>query len=303
MRACYGPLQRVAGTAKVQDKGVDGWRPEFEGADALDAELSRPHFAMASADGTIYVADKDANAVRKIDALGKITTVVAAPEVAAPNGLWVQPDGTLFVLDLGHSAIKRVDTDGTISTLFVVVDGLSIGRGLWIDPDATLAYVASGDKVLRWSADAGVETIADGFAQLGNLIVDDGGNLVVTDRATGRVYRLDHSGTRVPIAGNGEASGGGDGMPAMQSALVGVRAISFDGSGGYFLGTHESSRVWYVDGSGVLQRFLTPSEVDEVRGLSLDASGNLLIVDHDGGRVWRLSRNGSPRLRNFRRAE
>lgn len=289
-RACFGPMLRIAGTALIEGKGVDGWRRSFETGPAVDAELSRPHFVMADRPGNLYVADKDAHAVRQIKADGSIHTLLGAPELKSPNGLWAGDNGVIYVLDLGHAAIKRRDTDGKVATLFEVPGGISIGRGLWVSDDETLAYVASNTKVLRWTPTAGVETLASGFASLGNLVVDSGGHLVVTDRGAGRVFRVGHDGKKNAIAGSGEPSGGGDGRAALNTALPGVRAIWFDRGGGYFLGTHESDAVWYVDGGGTIHRFLGSEEVNEVRGLSEDAGGNLWIVDHDGGRVWRLDR-------------
>ena len=290
MRACFGELQRVAGTAQIENKGVDGWQAAFEGGPAIEAELSRPHFVMADAAGNLFIADKDAHAIRKIDPAGSITTVAAAPDVKSPNGLWVGESGVVYILDLGHSAIRRLEPQGALTTLFEVPQGISIGRGLWVSDDETEAYVASNTEVLRWTPQAGVQVHAGGFRSLGNLALDPDGNLVVTDRAAGRVFRLASDGTGTPIAGNGERSGGGDGSPALETSLRGVRALWFDTSGGYFLGTHESDSIWFVDPSGNIHRFAGPPQLSEVRGLSLDTAGNLLVVDHDGGRIWRAER-------------
>ncbi|MEM7156110.1 MAG: hypothetical protein AAF799_24870 [Myxococcota bacterium] len=290
MRACFGELKLVAGTARIERKGVDGWKAEYEAGPALQAELSRPHFVMADATGNLFVADKDAQAVRKIDPAGTIVTVAGAPELKSPNGLWVAGTGVVYILDLGHSAIQRLDARGTLTTLFEVPQGISIGRGLWVSDDETRAFVASNTEVLRWSPQAGVQVYASGFRSLGNLALDLEGRLVVTDRRAGRVFRLAADGTATPIAGTGESSGGGDGSAALRTALPGVRALWFDASGGYFLGTHESDTVWFVDPSGTIQRFAGAPQLSEVRGLSLDAQGNLLVVDHDGGRIWRAAR-------------
>ena len=71
----YDILSTIAGLGGIDDKGVNGWKSEYEGGDALKAELSRPHFAMADINGIIYIADKDAQAIRKITTDGKIHTV------------------------------------------------------------------------------------------------------------------------------------------------------------------------------------------------------------------------------------
>ncbi len=262
-------LETVAGKGEHRRRGYNGWKDEFEGGPATAAELSRPHFAMADAAGAIYVADKDADAVRVIAADGTITTVLDG--LSRPNGLWVKPDGTLYILDLGTSRILRRAPDGTLDTLFEVKRGISIGRGLWVRDDEQLVYVASGSRVLSWTPGAGVDTIASGFRSLGNLVVDPNGHLVVTDRVAGRVYRLDAAGNKQLIA-----------------ELPGVRAVWFDDNGGMFLGAHEGLSVVYIDADGARKVLLENPDVDEVRGLSLDTDGNLIIADDDRGFIRRL---------------
>ena len=58
--ATFGNLTTVAGTGNISEKNVSGWQASMEGASALDAELSRPHMAMADSAGNIFIADMDA---------------------------------------------------------------------------------------------------------------------------------------------------------------------------------------------------------------------------------------------------
>ena len=304
IRSCYGPMRTVAGLGTIGRRGENGWKPEYEGGAATAAELSRPHFAMADAAGNIYIADKDANAIRRVDVKGKITTVAGTgvagddgdgPGVATsmrlsrPNGVFVKGDGTVYILDLNNGKVRRLATNGKMTTLFKVDGGISIGRGLWVSDDENHAFVASGRQIVEWKSGAKTRRFARGFRSLGNLTIDPNGKLVAADRVGGRVYRLDKKGAKTVIAGNGQSSGGGDGQPALNSSLPGVRAVWFDKRGGMFLGAHASSRVWYVGADGLLQEFLSDSEVDEVRGLSIDTAGNLIVVDDDSGFVRVLS--------------
>jgi sugar lactone lactonase YvrE len=258
---------------------------------------------MADDSGQIYIADKDAHAIRRIDSGGLIHTPAGtgvagddgdAPGPAAerrlssPNGMWVRGDGTLYILDLGNSKVRRVSPQGEMTTMFTVAGGIALGRGLWVSDDESRAYVASGSRVLVWARGEDARTFSSGYRQLGNLAVAPSGDLVVTDRGAGRVYRIGERGERELIAGGGEQDL--PDKPALEAALEGVRAVWFDDMGGYFLGTHESSKIWYVDRDGILRDFLGSGEVDEVRGLSIDREGNLLVVDDDHGFVRRLRR-------------
>ncbi len=315
----YGLLTTIAGAGAPQE--VNNWRPEFEGVPATQAPLSGPHIAMADLFGFIYIADKDAHGIRKILLDGTIITAAGtsdvgdgadestpATEVAlnGPNGLWVGADGTVFILDTGNGKVRRLDTNGTMRTLFTVPGGLGAGRGLWVSDDESRAYVCVTTVVKQWTAAGGVTDFATGFTQLGNLVVDPVGNVVVADRGAHRVYRLDAQGNATAIAGNGLTTGGGDGQLALDTAIEEVRGVWFLPSGAFFVCTHRSSRVWYVDTAGYIHLFLNGSRsgthagdgtwfynpeelrVSECRSITMDHDGNLLLTENDNGFVRRV---------------
>jgi len=288
--AQYGVITTVAGRGLVGDKGVNGWDPSFEGGPAVDAELSRPHIALAAPNsdgGDLYIADKDGHAVRRVTADGRIWTAAGtgvpgddgdAPgpaterRLSSPNGLWVASDGTVYILDLGNDKVRRLSVDGQLSTLFVV-GGVGAGRGLWVADDEALAYVAAGTQLKRWTPAGGVEVLADGFVSLGNLaVVPQGapggtaspdawaGQLLVADRGGSRVYRVDPaSGAKTVLAGTGtpdDLPGGGDGGLALLTGLDEVRGVWPHPRGGYLLACHKGDDVWFVDPDGVIHVFV-----------------------------------------------
>lgn len=325
--AHYGRLLEVAG-AGATDTGVNEWMTAFEGQPATDAELSRPHMAAADSAGNIYIADKEAHAIRKVSPTGVITTAAgtgiagAADDtpgpatqraLANPNGLFVRPDGTLYIVDLDHGRIRKVKT-GTMTTLVTVPGGISTGRGLWVDGDeaSERVFFSSGNVVKRWTAGGGVTTYATGFTSLGNIAMDDAGRLLVSDRGGNRVYAVTETNgvaIKVPVAGSGGAGAGSDGAVALSTPLEGVRAVwpahPADG-GGFFAGTHEGCQLWFIDAAGIAHLFVdgskdthagigeaydTPGEkVSEMRSVTLDGAGNVIIVDDDRGFVSRIER-------------
>jgi sugar lactone lactonase YvrE len=315
----YGVLSTIAGAGGIQD--INNWRPEFEGAPATNALLSGPHIAVADRAGYIYIADKDAHGVRKIRRDGTIITVAGTslpgngPDIPTPgtqvaltepNGLWVHGDGTLFILDLGNGKVRRLDTNGILRTLFTVPGGILIGRGLWVSDDETLAYFCSSSVVKKWTTSGGVTDFVTGFISLGNLAVDPGGNVLVTDRSGHRVYRLSPAGDRTVIAGNGLTLGGGDGQLAIDTALEEVRGVWCMPNGALLVATHRSSRVWYIDTGGYIHLmlhgnrngahagdgtwFYNPLEarVSECRAVTMDYDGNILITENDVGFIRRV---------------
>ena len=320
--ASFSTLETIAGTALIEDKGVNGWQASFEGGPATAAELSRPHIAQAARSGNIYVADKDAHAIRKISPDGVITTFagtnvagrpVGAEPVKAteaplnsPNGLWVPPTGeVVYILDLGNDRVARVDEQGMLTTLFSI-GGAGAGRGLWVAQDESVAYVSAGTQLKKWTPQGGVETIASGFVSLGNLHVDGRGRVGVTDRDGSRAYLIEQSGEKTHIAGTGSGNAATDGMDARDAGLDEVRGIWFHPFGGYFLATHKGGHVWYVDSdnklhllidgdtndahSGDGEAFDSPGKkISEPRAITMDTRGVMLITEHDGGYIRRLN--------------
>jgi hypothetical protein len=313
--ASYGILRTIAGSGTV-DTGRNGWQESFEGGPATAADLSTPHMALGDADGNIYIADKEAHAIRKVTPDGKIHTIAGMNtsgddgdepgpgierHLSDPNGIWLRADGTLFILDTGNAKVRRLSTDGVLTTLFQV-PGLAIGRGLWVSDAEDLAYVSSANRLLRWTPGGGVENFLGVFVQLGNLVVDRDGNIIVTDRGDHRVYRVTPDRQFTPIAGNGSRTGGGSGQPALETGLNGVRGVWLLDSGAFFVATHAGSQVWYVDTKGIIHLFLDGSpgnvhsgdgepfdapgfKVSEIRSVAMDPLGNLLIAENDFGYI------------------
>ncbi len=315
----YDLLETIAGAGRIGTNGQNDWDPAFEGGPATAAELSRPHIALGDAAGNVYIADKDAHAIRRVGTDGVITTVAGtnvagddgdAPgpanerRLSSPNGLWVRADGTLYVYDLGNDKVRRVDTDGTMTTMFAV-GGSGDGRGLWVSDDEQLAYVAAGTRLKRWRAGGGVEVLADGFVSLGNLHVAGDGTLRVADRLGHRVYIVGEAGEKTVIAGNGTTTGGGDGALATMTGLDEVRGVWSYPDGGFFVCTHKGGQVWFVDPDGRLHLFLdgdtgdthagdganfmTPGpKISEPRAVTMDPAGNVLVTESDFGYVRRV---------------
>lgn len=317
----FNQLSTIAGKGVLGGGGANYWLPASEGAPAATVELSNPHFAMADGAGNIYIADKEAHAIRKVDLQGKIWTAAGTnvagdggdgkaveQSLSSPNGLWVSKNGVLYILDLGNSKIRKVTSDGNMTTVFHDSAGISLGRGLWVSATEDTIWYSSGTQIKQWTRQAGIVPFATGFSGLGNIVQDRNGFIVATDRTANRVYRIDAQGQKTVIAGNGNSSATDDGLPALETAFYGVRGVWFLDDNSYFLGTHEGSRIWYVDTLGIAHLFLdgregdeyhsgdnehyrTPgSKVSEVRAVTVDYQGNVLITENDRGFVRKIEK-------------
>jgi sugar lactone lactonase YvrE len=324
--AMYGNLETLAGTGLVPDNNLNLWQERFENGSATAAELSRPHTAMADRKGNVYIADKGSHGIRRVTPDGTISTYAGTnvpgddgddPGPATegrlnnPNGLWVRDDGTLYILDTGNGKVRRVDISGQMTTMFSVPGGIIVGRGLWVSDDEDLAFVSSLNTLYRWTPEDGAEAVAfsTGYNQLGNIAMSPDGEIYVTDKEDLLVYVVDEDGERTVVAGNGLASGGGDGELAIETGLNEPRGIFFHPLGGYFIAEHNGSRVWYVDTSEVIHLFVNGrngshccdgepfnspgNKLSEVRNVTVDFDGNVLITENDAGYVRIVRRVGA----------
>jgi hypothetical protein len=319
----YGLLETIAGNGIGGLDNVSYWAPSYEGGPAAAAALSRPHIAMADPAGNIYIADKNSHCILKVTPDGTIHTCAGthlagyngegpAPatslQLNQPNGLWVRADGTVYILDTNNGRVRRLGTNGIMSTLFWTssdASSLSVGRGLWVRDDESLAYFCAGTRLRRWTP-AGRDTVRSDFTDLGTVYAEPGGDLIVCDRGANCVYRVRPDTSRAVLAGNGTASGGGDGFPALATGLSGVRSAWPVPTGGYLLVTHEGSQLWYLDTAGIVRLLLngaggtthagdgsffyqpaTPT-MSEGRAVTLDCQGNILVCESDYGYIRRI---------------
>ncbi len=331
VRDAYTQLIWVAGLSGESPDNGNEWN-DADGKPATEAELSEPHSAMADLAGNVYVADKNAHAIRKIDVNGIITTVAGA-NVAGYNGdgvatacrldgpqhAYVLPDGTFYIMDTGNKRIRKVDRDGQLTT--VITEVASLSRGLWVSRDESLIYYCTPGTLRRWRpamGDTRGETIAVGFEECGNIDVALNGDILVSDRGGSRVYRVPANNVSTtppaPVAGvGGDASAGPgrSGEPALSLGLREARGVAFHPEGGYFVATHHGGDIWYVDTAGLAWMFIDGNNnsvffpdpqplpnseklISEPRSISLALNGDLLIVANDAGYIRRVTYEGPP---------
>ncbi len=100
-----GTITTVAGDG---NSGFSG-----DGGPATDARLNFPSAVYVDGSGNLYIADRENHRIRKVDALGTITTVAGnggfgssgdggaatAASLAFPSGVYVDGSGNLFIAD------------------------------------------------------------------------------------------------------------------------------------------------------------------------------------------------------------
>ncbi len=317
-----GVREVYAGTGNSSEVG--------DGGTAVAAALAGPVGIATADNGDFYVADRDGQRIRRVEALtGLISTVAGTGDIGH-----IQPvDGTpaleapLFFPDqvavdgagnvyFAESKIWRIDPiDRTLRT----AAEFSNAAGLEVDEMGNLYFIA-GDQVMRRDAQTGTITVVAGNGQAGfsgdggpavsarldlpsGLAVDGLGNVFVADLFNERVRRIDaQTGIISTVAGGGSVVFG-DNRPATEVTLAGASDVAVDRDGNLFI--LESFAIRRVDAA---TRIITtvartrsffnfdgdnrPATEASYDGgqIAVDRDGNIYLTDTHNGRVRAIRR-------------
>ncbi len=89
-------MTRFAGTG---EKGYSG-----NGETAVKARLSGPKGVACAPDGTVYIADTENHAIRRVDVSGVITTL-ATPTLRRPHGVFIDSKGAIYISDTENNRV------------------------------------------------------------------------------------------------------------------------------------------------------------------------------------------------------
>jgi streptogramin lyase len=281
----YGQISSIAGNGNL---GFSG-----DGGPAIWAEFSDTNEDVAL-DGrrNLYIADRNNQRVRRVDAITGIITSVAGnglvgflgdggPATSAilqnPYGLVLDTTGNLYIADFSNSRVRRVDvTTGIITTV------------------AGIANVGHG------SGDGGPATSA-AMGSPSGVAFDAAGNLYIADSYYNVVRRVDAvSGIITTVAGTGSSGYSGDGGPATSAQLNFPRSVASDASGNLYIADSDNQRIRRVDANtGVITTVAgtgtggyngdggsaVSAEIWNPSGVTLDSAGNLFIADSGNQRI------------------
>jgi sugar lactone lactonase YvrE len=169
--ATTGIITTVAGNGTNADSG--------DGGAAVDASFRFPGGIAIDTSDLLYIADSNANRIRRVDGDGIITTVAgtgvagfsgdAGPATSAtlngPSSITIDEVGNLFIADVNNERVRMVNTSGNIVTI--------AGDGNW-----------------GFAGDNGPVTAAQLHSPQG-VAVDNLGNLYIADTSNQRIRKVE----------------------------------------------------------------------------------------------------------------
>ncbi|SPQ98596.1 unnamed protein product (mitochondrion) [Plasmodiophora brassicae] len=261
------------------------------------------------ATNTVYVADCDNNAIRKVSQSGVVSNMTVSSNVTldGPTDLVFDSHGNLFVSLIRRHMIVKIASNlavtawaGNGSPGSTNGNGMSATfrnpAGLAIDTNDNLYVADSGNNLVRKVTPTGtVSTVASAFNSPWGVAVDPSGAIYVSDTSNHQIKQISTKGKVSVLAGSGTVgSQEGVGLAATFDYPYGIR---LDASGNLFVAEYGSNRIrkvttplgnvttyaggigGYADGPSLTAKFQHPA------GLAFGPDGTMYVADEVGERI------------------
>ena len=208
-----------------------------DGLLATAALLNLPSDVALDPNGNLYIADTYNHRIRVVAATTKRISTFAGngtptfwgdggPSTEAslrrPFAVALDASGTVFIADTENFRIRRVDAA----------------------PLTNIITTVAGNGTSGYSGDGGPATSAS-LGRIESMTVDPDGNLLLADKASHRVRKVDlATGVISTVAGTGAGGFSGDGGPPTLATLDTPDGLAVSPSGGYLIG--DNARIRHV---------------------------------------------------------
>ncbi len=272
-----GTIQTYAGSGAAGYSGDAG--------PAKSAQMDKPFGLALDKKHNLYIADRNNNRIRKVDASGNMTTVAGdggfffmgdngpayKASLAAPTGVAVGESGAIYVADRNNNRVRAIDNLGMIRTV-----------------------MGTGQQDYNGDSEVARETnLHLPFA----LTVDKTGNLLVVDRSHYRIRRVNlDTGKVETAAGNGVKMFQGDGGPATGAGLSFPHGIVVDARDNIIFSDKGNFRIRKISPDGIIDTIAGNGTRGTLGdgGPARDAAlyGATSLATNDKGELFFLSPSG-----------
>ncbi len=262
-----------------------------DGGQATAASMNWPEGICSDRNGNIIFTDDNNYVVRKISALGIITTIAGtgtrgysgdggtatSAALSYPRAVAADTMGNIYIVDTDTARIRKINSSGIISTI--------AGTGL-------AGY--NGD---------GIPATAARISRPNSIAVSKNGEIFFTDAHNYRIRKIDLSGIISTIAGNGTAGYSGDGGQATSSNIGADGFITIDNSGSLFIQEDSTFRIRKIATTGIITTIAgigintysgdngpaSAAGFGNAGGIAIDIAGNIYFSDATYGRIRKIN--------------
>ncbi|MFD2582669.1 DUF6443 domain-containing protein [Pedobacter vanadiisoli] len=251
----------------------------------VSSNLYNPLNTAVDASGNVYIADSDNNQIKKVTALGVVTTLAgstspgstdgtgSAARFQHPSALAVDAAGNVFVSDQQNHKIRKITPSGVVTT-----------------------FAGSGSPGFA----NGTGTGASFYSPIG-LAFDASGNLYVADYSNHRIRVITPSGVVSTFAGTGSA--GSSNGSALSATFRNPMGVAVDASGNVYVADRLNHMIRKISGGtvstvagngsmGSASGYGTSATFQYPNNLAIDASGNIYVADQQNNMIRRIDVSG-----------
>ncbi len=249
--------------------------------------------------GNLYVSDRDARLVWKIEPSGRATVIAGTGKTTDPKGI---PRLRVLARDIDFSSPEGlvVDRDGNI----LLADSLNHAI-LKIDANGYLTSVV-GNGQSGFNGD-GIQATEASLNLPYDVRLDSKGNVYIADVNNHRIRKVNTSGVISTVAGTGVAGYSGDGGPAVNAQLHTPYGILLDNDDNLLIADSDNNVVRKVGRDGVIHTVAGTGQrgfggdggsalaatLDSPQSLGIDTQGRIYIGDEHNNAIRILERDGT----------
>lgn len=251
----------------------------------VSSGLYNPLNTAVDAAGNVYIADSDNNQIKKVTALGVVTTLAGSYSPGSvdgtgafasfqhPSALAVDGAGNVFVSDQQNHKIRKITPTGVVTT-----------------------FAGSGSPGFA----NGAGTSASFYSPIG-LAFDASGNLYVADYSNHRIRVISPAGVVSTFAGTGSA--GSSNGSALSATFRNPMGVAVDASGNVYVADRLNHMIRKISGEtvstvagngsmGSADGYGTSATFQYPNNLAVDASGNIYVADQQNHTIRRIDASG-----------
>ena len=272
-----------------------------DGKKALQIIIEGPMGISEDDSGNLYVSDREARLIWKIEPSGRATVIAGTGKTTEPEGITrfrVPARDVDFAVPEGLA----VDRDGNV----LLADSLNHAI-LKIDRDGYLTHLA-GNGQRGFNGD-GIQATEASLALPYDVRLDSKGNVYIADVKNHRIRKVDSNGVISTFAGTGSAGYSGDGGLAVHAQLNMPYGILLDNEDNLLIADSDNHVIRKVGRDGIIHTIAgsgqrgydgdggpaLSAKFDSPQSLALDRAGRLYIGDEHNNAIRIIELDGTVR--------